>query len=95
MFPTHPERIFQRKNSFECAPELESFDNPRFPWQFRGFLREIRGKARDTNLTLHRTDADFFEVSRARNGGVDADGSYGFATDLAETATETARSDSV
>jgi len=56
---------------------------------------KIRGKARDTNLTLHRTDADFFEVSRARNGGVDADGSYGFATDLAETATETARSDSV
>ena len=64
MFPTHPERIFQRKNSFECAPELESFDNPRFPWQFRGFLREIRGKARDTDLTLQRTDADFFQVSR-------------------------------
>jgi len=35
MFPTHPERIFQKKEFFfECAAELESFDKPRFPWQF-------------------------------------------------------------
>jgi len=95
MFPTHPERLSKRKNSSEFAPQLESARVAAVPCSFRSCSVKIRGKARDTNLTLHRTDADFFEVSRARNGGVDADGSYGFATDFAETATETARSDSV
>ena len=34
----------------------------------------------------------FFSFRGARNGRVDSDGSYGFATEFAETATETAQS---
>ena len=64
MFLTRPERIFQKERiSSEFARRM-GFDEPPFPCSFGGSFREIRDKARDTDLTLQRTEADFFQLSR-------------------------------